>query len=233
MYADAFEKISRSTFPLFFARKEGDVSFTGITGTGFFLDVGGRFITAEHTIANAPPGSTIYYSGTLPDRICEPAEVECVAVDPARDLYLGQVNTAYAAPVELATIPVRPGDSVCLVGYPTFVPWRPEVGLAGNVRRFWQPTSVVEAAAVWIGRRKYEGYIVQDTCFPGMSGGPVFDTAGRVRGMAGAVLTRTIPDPEGSPALVQNGIVLDVEQVRTFIQSVSRSSSEVPSARVR
>ena len=101
--------------------------------------------------------------------------------------------------MELSTEAVRPGDSVCLSGYPMAVPWLPDRGLAGNVRRYWQPSFVIDDAEVAIGRRTYEGYIVQHACLRGMSGGPVFDPRGRVRGMAAATLTRTIPRRRRQP----------------------------------
>jgi S1-C subfamily serine protease len=225
MYADAVARISQSIAPIFFVRLEGDVSFIGVTGTAFFVDDRGLFVTAQHIIANAPAGSTMYYYGNVPDRVCEPVEIECVAVDPARDLYLGRVARDYLAPVELSSEEVRPGTSVCLAGYPMAIPWLPDRGLAGNVRRYWQPTFVIDDAEVVIGQRTYEGYVVQDRCLRGMSGGPVFDPMGNVRGMAAASLTRTIPDAGGSPTVVENGIVIDVTHIRTFIDISCRSAS--------
>jgi hypothetical protein len=55
-----------------------------------------------------------------------------------------------------------------------------------------------------------------------MSGGPVFDPQGRVRGMAAATLTRTIPDPDSSPTVLQNGVVIDVEHIRSFVEEHTR-----------
>jgi S1-C subfamily serine protease len=217
MYADAVARISQSIAPILFVRLEGELSFIGVAGTAFFVDDRGHFITAEHIVANAPAGSRLYYYGMLPDCMCAPVEVECVARDHVRDLYVGRVARDYLPPVELSSDAVRPGDSVCIAGYPTIVPWLPGRGLDGNVRRYLQPTFAIDAAEVAIGDRQYEGFIVQDACLRGMSGGPVFDDTGKVRGMATASLTRTIPDPGGTPTVVQNGIVCDVEHIRRFI----------------
>ena len=46
-------------------------------------------------------------------------------------------------------------------------------GVVGNVRRYWQPTFVIDATQTVIDGRTYDGYIVGHACFPGMSGGPV------------------------------------------------------------
>jgi hypothetical protein len=52
-----------------------------------------------------------------------------------------------------------------------------------------------------------------------MSGAaPVFDTDAHVRGMAVATLTRTIPELDGNDTVKRNGIVLEVEHVRAFIE---------------
>jgi S1-C subfamily serine protease len=225
MYGDAVARIAESIFPIFYVEPQSGL--VGVCGTGFFIDDGGVFLTSEHVMASRPSGSTLYYYGKTPDQVCEPAvEFEHVASDPARDLYLGRVARDYLPPVDVSSEPVRPGDSVCLSGYPMAVlDISPQDGLVGNVRRYWQPTFVIDATETVIDGRTYDGYIVQHACFSGVSGGPVFDTKGTVRGMAAATLTRTIPAVPGeSPTVVANGIVIDVEHIRGFLEA-SRSAS--------
>jgi S1-C subfamily serine protease len=213
MYADAVAKITESIFPIFFIQPQSGLF--NVSGTGFFVDESGLFLTADHIITRAPTGSTTYYYGKVPDEVSEPAvEIEHVASDPAHDLYLGRVSRDYLRPVELTNEPIRPGNSVCLSGYPMAVlATSPQGGLVGNVRRYWQPTFVIDATQAVIDKRTYDGYIVQHSCLPGMSGGPVFDMEGRVRGMAVATLTRSIPEPGGTRTVVPNGIVIDVEHI--------------------
>jgi S1-C subfamily serine protease len=218
MYADAVAKIVESIFPIFYLEPRSDL--VGVCGTGFFVGDSGLFLTSEHVMAAPPSGSTMYYYGKTPDQVCEPAvEIEHIASDPAQDLYLGRVARDYMEPVEVSDEPVRPGNSVCLSGYPMAVlDIGPQGSLVGNVRRYWQPTFVIDATETVIDGRTYDGYIVQHACFPGMSGGPVFDTAGKVRGMAAATLTRTIPPVPGeSPIIVRNAIVIDIEHIRGFL----------------
>jgi S1-C subfamily serine protease len=218
MYADAVARIVESIFPIFYLEPRSDL--VGVCGTGFFVGDSGLFLTSEHVMAAPPSGSTMYYYGKTPDQVCEPAvEIEHIASDPAQDLYLGRVARDYMQPVEVSDEPVRPGNSVCLSGYPMAVlDIGPQGTLVGNVRRYWQPTFVIDATETVIDGRTYDGYIVQHACFPGMSGGPVFDTAGKVRGMAAATLTRTIPPVPGeSPIIVRNAIVIDIEHIRGFL----------------
>jgi S1-C subfamily serine protease len=221
MYADAVARITESIFPIFFAPPEDTLIGMGVSGTGFFVDDTGLFVTADHVMSFAAVGSTMYYYGKVPDDVCQPAvEIERVASDRARDLYLGRITRDYLKPVELSNEAVRPGDSVCLSGYPMAVlASNPHGGVVGNIRRYWQPTFVIDATQALINHRTYDGYIVQHTCLRGMSGGPVFDMQGRVRGMAVATFTRTIPEPGGNPTVVSNAIVIDVEHIRRFIEA--------------
>jgi S1-C subfamily serine protease len=226
MYADAVAKIAESIFPIYYVDPESEV--VGVCGTGFFIDDEGLFVTSEHVMASPPPGATAYYYGRTPDEVCEPVEFEHVASDPGHDLYLGRVARDHVRPVEVSDEPARAGDAVCLSGYPMAVlDISPRGGLVGNVRRYWQPTFVIDATETGIDGRTYEGYIVQHACFPGMSGGPVFDTEGMLRGMAAATLTRTIPALPGEPpTVVSNAIVIDVEHIRGFL-ATARQVGEV------
>lgn len=221
MYADAVAKITESVFPIFFIQSNGDRCDVGVRGTGFFLDDTGLFLTAEHVIAGAPDGSTLYYYGRVPDEVCDPAvEIEHVTSDPAHDLYLGRVRRESVPAVELSDEPVRPGESVCLAGYPMPVLSISSEGrLVGNVRRYWEPTFAIDTTQVVIGSRIYDGYIVQHSCLVGMSGGPVFDIEGKVRGMAAATVSRTVPDPSGNLTVVPNGVVVDLEHIRAFLEA--------------
>jgi S1-C subfamily serine protease len=220
MFADAISKVTESIFPIFFAYEQDGGMTMGVSGTGFFIGEHGIFVTVDHIMTCAPSGSTYYYYGKVPDQVCQPAvEIERVASDPVRDLYLGRVRRDYLRPADLSSEPVRPGDYVCLSGYPMAVlSINAQNGFVGNIRRYWQPTFVIDAAEAMIDERAYAGYIVGHACFSGMSGGPVFDMQGKVRGMAVATLTRTIPELEGNPTVISNGIVLDVEHIRAFIE---------------
>lgn len=218
MYADAVARIVHSIFPIYYVDPQSEL--VGVCGTGFFVDDSGLFLTSEHVMASPPPGSAAYYYGRTPDEVCEAVEFEHVTSDPGHDLYLGRVDRDHVRPVEVSGEPVRPGDAVCLSGYPMAVLGISPQGLVGNVRRYWQPTFVIDATEAVIDGRTYDGYIVQHACLPGMSGGPVFDSSGKLRGMAGGTLTRRIPAvPSETPTVVSNAVVIDVEHIRGFLEA--------------
>jgi S1-C subfamily serine protease len=229
MFADAVAKLSASIFPIFFAFERDGSPALSVSGTGFFVDDSGLFVTVDHIMNCAPAGSTYYYYGKLPDQLSQPAvEIEWIASDPGRDLYLGRVGRDDPRAVELSGEAVRPGDTVCLSGYPLAeVSIKAEGGVVANVRRYWQPTFVVDATQAVVDDRVYDGYLVGHPCFSGMSGGPVFDVEGKVRGMAVASLTRTEPELKGDPTVVRNGIVLDVEHIRAFVEQHRPASASI------
>jgi S1-C subfamily serine protease len=234
MYADAVAKISESIFPIFYIHHEDDL--VGVCGTGVFVGHGGLFVTSDHVMASPPDGSTVYFYGRTPDEVCEPAvEMERVWSDPAQDLYLGTVARDYLQPATLSNDPVRPGDSVCLSGYPLAdLKIGPGGGIVGSVRRYWQPTFVLDEAQVVIQGRTYAGYLVEHPCHPGMSGAPVFDTEGRVRGLVGANLSRTIPPlPDELPTVLANGVVIDAQRIRGFLEASGSWPSTPTEARPR
>src|SRR6267378_1674594 len=110
MYADAVARITESIFPIFFAPPEDTLISMGVSGTGFFVYDTGLFVTADHVMSYAAAGSTMYYYGKVPDDVCQPAvEIEHVASNRVRDLYLGRIPRAYLKPVELSSEAVRPG----------------------------------------------------------------------------------------------------------------------------
>jgi S1-C subfamily serine protease len=229
MFADAVATLSASIFPIFYAYEHADGPVISVSGTGFFVDDNGLFVTGDHSMNCAPPGAEYYYFGNLPDELTQPPlEIERVASDPGRDLFLGRVRPDHLRPVELSSEAVRPGDSVCLSGYPMAqVSVNAEGGVVANVRRYWQPTFVIDATQAVVDHRVYDGYLVGHPCFSGMSGGPVFDVEGKVRGMAAATVTRTEPELNGDSIVVRNGIVVDREHIRAFIEQNRPTSGTV------
>src|SRR5919112_642046 len=108
MFADAVGKLSSSIFPIFYAYKYADGPRIAVSGTGFFVDDSGLFVTVDHIMNCAPAGSTYYCFGNLPDELIRPGlEIEPVASDPGRDLYLGRIGRDHVQAVDLSAQAVR------------------------------------------------------------------------------------------------------------------------------
>jgi S1-C subfamily serine protease len=233
MFADGVAKLAGSIFPIFYAYEHAEGPVISVSGTGFFVDDTGLFVTVHHSMTCAPAGSGYYCYGNLPDELIHPAlEIEPVASDPGRDLYLGRVARERVQGVDLSPHPVRPGDFVCLSGYPMAeLSIKPDGGFVAKVRRYWQPTFVIDKTQAVVDDKVYDGYLVGHPCLSGMSGGPVLDVEGKVRGMAVATLTRTEPDLDGHSTIVRNGIVLDSERIRSFIEQNQPTSGRADQSR--
>jgi S1-C subfamily serine protease len=221
MFAEAIAKIQGSIFPIFFRLQRGREITIGISGTGFFIDDIGHFLTAHHVIINVPKGSELLYAGNVPHRPLKKFdEIREVYKDIERDLFLGKIEKDPLPKIEFANETPRIGTSICLCGYPLArLAFNPKTGIdVKNARQYWQPTYLVDYAEATIDNRNYKGFITQDTSLAGMSGGPVFDKQGRVCGIDVATWRREIVKP-GAPTIpVNNGLVTKVEVIKEFIK---------------
>ena len=220
MYQKAIAKIKRSIFPLFFRQIKDDNTSIGVSGTGFFINEYGYFITANHVIREAPDGAEILYAGNVPHNVLQPVQVEEVFSDPKNDIYIGYVENKLPA-VSLLYDRTAIGTSVCLCGYPMAQIKQNPDGTINvlNVRQYWQPTYAIDEANVNDSGKQYRGFITQDTSLRGMSGGPVFDLNGNVHGIDVATVTRNIPLQNGENMPVHNGVVLGLHSIQDVIEN--------------
>jgi len=220
MYQDAIAQIRGSIFPVFFQVRRKNKVQIGVSGTGFFINDVGNFITANHVISGTPQGAKLLYVGNVPQNpLSQLIELEEVWSDATRDVFVGRVSEGQLPSVRLGTDVARAGQSVCLCGYPLARLAQNRDGSINvqNVRQYWQPTSVIDGIQANVNQRHYEGFMTQHTSLRGMSGGPVFGPDGLVVGMDVATLTRRIPEPGGRDTLVPNGIVAGINVIRQLL----------------
>ena len=146
----------------------------GATGSGFVIDDQGHVVTNQHVVDDSDRVTVEFSDGRE-----RPAEV--VGTDPSTDIAVLDVNAA-AGDLE----PLRFGSETSLeVGDPLIAIGSP-FGLSGTLT-----TGVVSA----LGReiRAPDGFTIRDAIQTdaalnnGNSGGPVFDSAGRVVGVAAQI----------------------------------------------
>ena len=211
MYQTAVEKIKKSIFPIFFNSVKGVETQIGVSGTGFFIDDKGHFLTALHVITDSPLNSTFQYRGNTPDHVHNPPELVVeVFRDPLRDIFLGKINLEGTSPVEYTLDRPKVGKGICLCGYPLA---QLSINSDGSlnvaaVRQYWQPTYIIDTVTMADLGKNYIGFMTQDTSLNGMSGGPVFDTDGIVHGIDTAFIHREIPQKDKPAIQVFNGIAL-------------------------
>ncbi len=222
MYKKAIQNIKQSIFPIFFKHVQGKVTTIGVSGTGFFIDNVGHFITANHVINDAPQGSEILFAGNVPHNIIQPININEVLINEERDIYIGRVDANALPPVQLDFGNTEIGTSVCLCGYPMAqIGQNPDGSInVNNVRQYWQPTFSIDGAQINHNGMLYEGFITQDTSLRGMSGGPVFDKKGNVIGLDVATFTRQIALQNGENMPVNNGVVTSLKSVQTIIEDI-------------
>ncbi|MFZ1675785.1 MAG: serine protease [Saprospiraceae bacterium] len=228
MYTKSIKRVQGSIFPIFQYSKQG----YGILGTGFFIDDEGRFLTASHVISSLKPGCQLGYLGNVPNQSLSLnvfTPISIIQNDPSKDLAVGMVLTGKLQPLNFASSSADVGQSVILCGYPlAVIQHQATVNNAknqvnvilnvSNVRQYWQPTIMIDSVLPnSLYNKTYKTFLVQDASLNGMSGGPIFDLNGDVVGVASANFTRQIPRPNSVPLIVENGIGIDLLEVKHFV----------------
>jgi len=223
MYQNSIEQIKKSIFPVFFQSIQGPTTQIGVSGTGFFIDNQGHFITAHHVTTDVPPNSILLYLGNVPDKVIPPVRILEVFSDPVRDIFIGKVEMGGLPPVKLSFDKPKIGKNVSLCGYPLAQLFQNSDGSinVGNVRQYWQPTFIIDSITANINGKNYLGFMTQDTSLNGMSGGPVFDTNGIVYGVDVAMLTREIPQKDIGKISVHNGVVIENITIKDIYEKIN------------
>jgi serine protease Do len=139
-------------------------------GSGFFISADGYAVTNNHVVQNASTVQVITDDGrTLAAKV--------IGADPKTDLALIKVNGNNFPFVKFADRDPRIGDWVIAVGNP--------FGLGGTVT-----AGIVSASGRDIGAGPYDNYMQIDAPINrGNSGGPAFDTDGKVVGVNTAIFS--------------------------------------------
>jgi serine protease Do len=153
--------------PNFRQRKQFGMS----QGSGFFISADGYVVTNNHVVDNGAEVDIVTNEGKT-------YTAKVIGTDPKTDLALLKVNEGGDFPyVELASQPPRVGDWVLAVGNP--------YGLGGTVT-----AGIVSARGRDIGSGPYDDFLQIDAPVNrGNSGGPTFDTSGRVIGVNTAIFS--------------------------------------------
>lgn len=220
MYENAIMKISRSIFPVFYRIHINGITTVGLSGTAFFINDLGHFITATHVTAEVPSGAKLLYAGNLPHAALDhPVEIEEIYKNELKYIYIGKVPKSPLPGLKFTGYESPPGKAVCLGGYPLadlMINPDESVNLS-NVRQYWRPTVIIDSIEAAINHGTQTGFITEHSSLNGMSGGPVFDSDGEVCGIDVTTYLREIPEPNGGKTFVRNGVVIGTLKMRDLI----------------
>jgi len=244
MFSAAIQHVKNSIFPLFYFGQNGTNSSFGVQGTGFFIDDEGHFLTAEHVVSNLPKGMQFGYAGNIPHIRSKGSgfiPVKIIAMDKSKDLAIGKIETAALEPLHFAEHDAVVGESISLCGYPLPI-IKPSTKVSGteqnrhvnltldvsSVRQYWQPTiKMDEIKKGLLYNKSFKSFITQHSALPGMSGGPVFNTSGEVVGLTSANWTRKVQRSNNLQTSVENGIGVDLQEIKQFVDNTIASSLSV------
>jgi hypothetical protein len=222
MFVGANKKVKRVVFPIFRLAKLPNQMQLQHVGAGFFLDDQGRFATCAHLFDNTPPGATFEYFGHLPEQLqVPPIRVEELAHNDEGDVVIGRLKmpnpTSY---LPMARGMPEVGQQVCIFGYPLAVLSTNARGGPdfSQVRRYPQPSFVLDTANIQVGMRIHRGFWIRDSGLCGMSGGPVVDEAGTVVGMQAAIISRKTKIGDHD-VVVHNAVAIATEHVRALYKT--------------
>ncbi|AKR54754.1 serine peptidase [Youhaiella tibetensis] len=137
-------------------------------GSGFVISADGYIVTNNHVVKNADKVTVIFDNG-------DEMSAKVIGTDEKTDVAVVKVDGKDLPFVEFAADTIRVGDWVIAVGNP--------FGLGGTVT-----SGIVSARGRDIGGSSYGDFLQIDAAVnTGNSGGPAFDTSGKVVGMNTAI----------------------------------------------
>jgi len=236
MFAFAVAKITNSLFPIYRTTIVGQDITVAVSGSGFFVDAHGTFVTVAHAFDNAAPGAMFQFRGRSPDHFQNPAlPLVEIARDDQKDILIGRVEglqLTHGLDVHEAPFPL--GTSVCVAGYPLAqLAVSPDGGLdVSNVRRYFQNAMALDYYTGVVERRLHQGFMMTEFSLFGMSGGPVVTTDGAVVGMQASVTNpRVSIGAGGRQIIIENAVAIGSEHIHAMVARVSAMGQPAAAAR--
>jgi V8-like Glu-specific endopeptidase len=149
-------------------------------GSGFAI-APNRVVTNAHVVAMAQEGKEVAI-GVIPSQGAQATRARIVAVDPARDLALLQIDEGTLTPIPLYTGPLDDGAAVAALGYPGNV----DLATARSAQDYITPLPPTRSVGIFSNVRTINGITTllhTANIARGHSGGPLLDQCGRVLGV--------------------------------------------------
>jgi hypothetical protein len=162
------------------AFEDGEVSDFG-HGSGFAV-APNRIVTNAHVVALAAEDPKMVVVGVVPPEGSQAVRAHIVAVDPARDLALVELDQGTLAPLSLYGGPLEDGSPVAALGYPGNV----DLATARSAEDYITPVPPTRSVGIFSNVRPINGITTllhTANIARGHSGGPLLDQCGRVLGV--------------------------------------------------
>jgi hypothetical protein len=162
------------------AFEEGEVVDFG-HGSGFAV-APNRIVTNAHVVALAAQYPDNVAVGVVPSEGSQSFRARLVAIDPARDLALLQLDQGSVTPIPLFTGPLEDGAPVAALGYPGNV----DLATAQSAEDYINPLPPTRSVGIFSNVRNINGITTllhTADIARGHSGGPLLDQCGRVVGV--------------------------------------------------
>ena len=201
------------------AFEDGEVVDFG-HGSGFAV-APNRVITNAHVVqvaADAPKDTVAV--GVVPSEGSQSYRARIVAVDPARDLALLEVEQGSLTPLSLNVGPIEDGSSVAALGYPGNV----DLATARSAEDYITPLPATRSVGIFSNVRPINGITTllhTANIARGHSGGPLLDPCGRVLGVNTLITRNQEGDSPFAFAVANRELTAFLRQARQAFQSTT------------
>jgi V8-like Glu-specific endopeptidase len=201
--------------------EEGEVTGFG-HGSGFAV-APNRIVTNAHVVAQAQQaaqeGRTVSI-GVVPSQGQQASRARVIAIDPARDLALLEVDDSHLPPIPLYVGPLDDGSPIAALGYPGNV----DLATARQMDDYVQPLPPTRSVGIFSNVRPINGITTllhTANIARGHSGGPLLDQCGRVLGVNTLITRNQDGDAPFAFAVANRELTAFLGQQRQPYQAVT------------
>jgi len=201
--------------------EDGEVTGFG-HGSGFAV-APNRVVTNAHVVAQVrqaqQEGRTVSV-GVVPSQGAQASRARIIALDPARDLALLEVEAGRIAPIPLYVGPLDDGAQIAALGYPGNV----DLATARSADDYIQPLPPTRSVGIFSNVRPINGITTllhTANIARGHSGGPLLDQCGRVLGVNTLITRNQDGDAPFAFAVANRELTAFLGQARQPYQSVT------------
>src|SRR5205085_4794699 len=187
-------------------------------GSGFAI-APNRVVTNAHVVAMAQEGKQVAI-GVIPSQGAQATRARIVAIDPARDLALLEIERGTLTPIPLYTGPLDDGTPVAALGYPGNV----DLATARSAEDYITPLPPTRSIGIFSNVRPINGITTllhTANIARGHSGGPLLDQCGRVLGVNTLITRNQDGDAPFAFAVANRELTAFLGQARQPYQSVT------------